>query len=51
LDILRYSSDAWGQKVLDGASWDLLGLFFAVGLVLIIVHALYKFFIGQSDQR
>jgi hypothetical protein len=50
LDILRYSSDAWGQKVLEGAAWDLLSIFFAAGLVFIMVHALFKFLFDQSDQ-
>ncbi len=41
MELLRYSSNAWGQRVLEGASWDLLPLFFGAGVAFIIVHLLY----------
>ena len=41
MDFLRYKSDAWGQRVLEGASWDLLWVFAAAGLAFIVFHAIY----------
>lgn len=51
MDILRYSTDAWGQNVLEGVSWGLLSFFFAAGLAFIVVHALVKLFFDRSDHR
>ena len=41
MDILRYKSDAWGQRILDGVSWDLIGVFVAAAIVFIVFHAIY----------
>ena len=41
MDILRYKSNAWGQQVLEGVSWDLVWIFAVAGLVSIVVHVLY----------
>lgn len=48
MEVLRYSSNAWGQSVLEGMSWDLLGVFFAAGCVFIITHALYMLFFSPK---
>ncbi|HSD68302.1 MAG TPA: hypothetical protein VLB07_02060 [Woeseiaceae bacterium] len=42
MEIFRYKSDAWGQRVLEGASWDLLWFFVGAALVFIVLHAIYK---------
>ncbi|MEE8345329.1 MAG: hypothetical protein V3R35_08315 [Woeseiaceae bacterium] len=41
MEILRYKTDAWGQRVLEGASWDLIWVFAAAAIVFIVFHALY----------
>lgn len=41
MEILRYKTDAWGQRVLEGASWDLIWVFAAAAVVFIVFHALY----------
>jgi len=41
MDFLRYKSDVYGQRVLDGASFDLLWVFVAAGAAFIVFHALY----------
>jgi len=41
MELFRYKSDAWGQRVLEGASWDLLWVFVGAALVFIVVHAVY----------
>ena len=41
MDLFRYSSNAWGQTTLEGASWEWLPVFFGIGLVVIVGHAVY----------
>lgn len=41
MEILRYSSNAWGQRNLEGVSWDLLPVFVGIGVAAIVLHALY----------
>ena len=41
MDVLRYRSDAWGQRILDGVSWDLIWVFAGAALVFVVVHAIY----------
>jgi hypothetical protein len=50
MEVLRYSSNAWGQTVLEGASWDLLPIFFGVGVLVIFCHAMFKLVRKQDDQ-
>ena len=49
MEVFRYSSNAWGQRVLEGISWDLLPVFISVGLVTIVVHLLYMRFASQKS--
>jgi hypothetical protein len=42
MEIFRYKSDAWGQRVLEGASWDLLWIFVGAAVLFIVLHAIYK---------
>ena len=51
LSLFRYSSNAWGQQVLEGMSWDLLPVFFWAGLVFIILHALLMWFFPSSKNK
>ena len=41
MEILRYKSDVYGQRVLEGASWDLLWVFAAAAVAFIVFHAIY----------
>ena len=41
MEFLRYKSDVYGQRVLDGASWDLLWVFAAAAVIFIVFHAVY----------
>lgn len=43
MDIFRYKSDAWGQRVLEGASWDLLWIFAGAAVIFIVLHAIHKY--------
>jgi hypothetical protein len=42
MQFLRYASSVYGQPVLLGASWDLLGWFVGAGVAFIVLHAVYK---------
>ena len=42
MEFLRYASSVYGQPVLLGASWDLLGWFVGAGVAFIVLHAVYK---------
>tara|TARA_B100001778_G_C17979297_1_gene358453 strand:- start:312 stop:464 length:153 start_codon:yes stop_codon:yes gene_type:complete len=44
MEIVRYSSNAWGQRVLEGVSWDLLPVFFGLAAVFILGHSIYMWF-------
>jgi formate dehydrogenase subunit gamma len=44
MHLVRVSTDVWGQRVLEGVSWDLLPVAAAVGAVVIIGHLLYTLF-------
>jgi len=41
MEFLRYRSNAWGQQVLEGVSWDFIWVFVAASLAFIVFHAVY----------
>ena len=41
MEFLEYKSNAWGQEVLEGVSWDLVWVFAGAGLMVVVVHAAY----------
>ena len=49
MEVVRYSSNAWGQRVLEGISWDLLPVFIGVGVVTIVTHLLYMRFVSPKS--
>ncbi len=42
MELVRVSRDAWGQEVLEGISWDLLPVAFAIGALVIVGHLIYR---------
>jgi len=48
MEILRYGRDVYGRETLEGASWDLIWLFVAVGAVVIVVHLLYRWLLSPA---
>jgi len=42
MEILRYGHDAWGQVVINGVSWDLLGLAAGAGVAVIVIHLIWR---------
>jgi len=51
VEIFRISRDVYGREVLQGMSWDLIWVFFAVGCVFIVIHALYRLFLAPKRSR
>jgi hypothetical protein len=46
MEYFRVSRDIYGREVLQGMSWDLLYVFFGLGCVLIVGHALGKWLLA-----
>lgn len=42
MDLLRYGHDPYGERIINGASWDLLPVAFWAGVVIIVVHLIYR---------
>jgi len=42
MDILRHTTNAWGQETLEGISWELLPVAFGLGLAIIIGHLAWR---------
>lgn len=42
MELLRYGHDAWGSVVVNGVSWDLLGVAVGAGFAVVVVHALRR---------
>jgi hypothetical protein len=49
MELFRFASSVYGQTVLLGASWGLLGWFVAAGAAFIVVHAAYKAVTGSRN--
>ena len=50
MEVLRVSRDVWGREVLQGMSWDMLGVFFAAGVAVIVLHALYRWLLAPKQR-
>jgi formate dehydrogenase subunit gamma len=50
VELLRVSRDIYGREVLQGMSWDLIWVFFAAGIVLIVGHALYRLLLAPKQR-
>jgi hypothetical protein len=48
MQVLRVSRDVYGQEVLQGLSWDLLWVFFGLGVAVIVAHALYRWLLAPK---
>jgi hypothetical protein len=49
MELFRVSRDVYGRETLQGMSWDLLWVFVALGFVLIVGHALYRYFLAPKQ--
>jgi hypothetical protein len=51
MDLLRVSRDIYGREVLQGMSWDLLPVFFGLGCLLIVGHAVGRWLLTPKKSR
>lgn len=52
MEILRVRRDVYGREVLEGISWDLIGVFFGLGLAIIVAHLVYRRWLAPpADSR
>jgi len=42
MELVRITRNAWGQETLEGISWDLLPVAFALGAAIIIGHLVWR---------
>lgn len=42
MEFLRYGHDSFGERVLNGVSWDLLPVAFWAGVAVILVHLVWR---------
>lgn len=42
MSIFRYGHDSFGEKVLNGVSWDLLPVAFWAGVAVIVGHLVWR---------
>ncbi len=42
MNLLRFGHDAYGERVLNGVSWDLLPVAFWAGVAVIVGHLIYR---------
>lgn len=50
MELLRYGHDAWGRVVVNGVSWDLLGVAFGAGVAVIVVHLVWRL-VGRQGRK
>ena len=51
MEYLRISKDQWGQEVLQGVSWDLLGVFFGAAVAFIAGHVLFVWLMSRKGRK
>jgi len=49
MEIFRFTRNAWGQETLEGISWDLLPVAFALGLAIIVGHLVWRALRGKGS--
>lgn len=50
MEVFRLSRTVYGQEVLQGMSWDLLGVFFGVGVAFIVMHSVYRLWFAPKHR-
>ena len=48
MELFRYATSVYGDRVLLGASFDLLQWFVAVGVAAILAHAIFKILVPTN---
>lgn len=48
MELFRYATSVYGNRVILGASFDLLQWFVAIGVAAILAHAIFKLVVPSS---
>jgi hypothetical protein len=51
MDILRYGHDSYGERLVNGVSWDLLPVAFWAGIAVIVIHLIWRAVTRRSASR
>jgi hypothetical protein len=51
MSIFRYGHDSFGEKVLNGVSWDLLPVAFWAGVAVIVGHLVWRAISRNSGRK
>jgi hypothetical protein len=51
MNIFRYGHDTFGERVLNGVSWDLLPVAFWAGIAVIVVHLGWRVISRNSGSK
>jgi hypothetical protein len=52
MNVFREGHDVYGQRVLEGISWELLPIAAGIAVVVIVVHQIYRLVRGtHRDKR
>ena len=50
MEIFRVSRNVWGQEILQGMSWELIPVFFGLGVGFIVSHLLYRWLLAPKQK-
>ena len=51
MNLLRFGHDTYGNRIVDGASWDLLPVAFWAGVAVIIAHLVWRALSKNSGRK
>lgn len=50
MEVFRFSRTVYGQEVLQGMSWELLWVFFGLGVAFIVIHGGYRLLLARKPR-
>ena len=51
MSILRFGHDTYGERIINGVSWDLLPVVFLAGVAVIVVHLVWRALKGGANRQ
>ncbi|MEY2854439.1 MAG: hypothetical protein RL030_1571 [Pseudomonadota bacterium] len=51
MSILRFGHDTYGERIVNGVSWDLLPLVFWAGVAVIVIHLIWRALKGGASRQ
>lgn len=50
MEVFRFTRDVYGREVLQGMSWDWIWVFFAAGIAVVVVHAVFRWLFAPKQK-